>query len=112
MKTPKACVYNVTPFRLNDRLLNQRGTFLLQGDINKCFFLNLQETISIKDPDKSLDRIKRIVIKLDSVDDKKRILSELDQRLINQAVLFPDLVGFAESLRTCPASAHKRIPTE
>jgi hypothetical protein len=108
MKKHKACIYAVTPVRLNERLMNQRGVFLLQGDVTKCFVRNLRETIRAVNDD-SASHLYRIVINL-SLAEKKRCLWELDHMGINQAVLFPDLRGFAESLVRRMAFRDRRVP--
>jgi hypothetical protein len=117
MKATKTCVYNVTPFRLNERLINQLGTFLLQGDITKCFLYNLKETLQshqcgdtqgTSDIIDATDHIMRVVLQFSDLDAKKLALRELDQMRINQAVLFPDLQGFAESLERRLAFPEKR----
>ncbi|HLB73207.1 MAG TPA: FRG domain-containing protein [Sedimentisphaerales bacterium] len=97
VNNPSPCVYNVTPFRLNERLLNQRGTFLLQGDIRKCFLYNLKDTLSGQ-ASCTRDHIVRVEIRFERLNEKTFALAELDQMGINQEVLFPDLQGFAESL--------------
>ena len=107
MRKNKACVYHVTPVRLNERLMKQRGAFLLQGDTTKCFVRNLKETLG-NDHD-SASYLYRIVISL-SLTEKKRCLWELDHMGINQAVLFPDLRGFAESLIRRLAFRERRVP--
>jgi len=109
MREPSACVYNVTPFRLNERLINQQGTFLLQGDITQCFIRNLEATLR-DNLTSSSEHLMRVVISLDGIEAKKQVLRDLDRMGINQAMLFPDLRGFAESLIRRLAFPEKRNP--
>lgn len=97
MKQGKPLVYNVTPFRLNERVIAQNGTFLLQGDIKKCFVRNLEGTFS-RNELKDKNNLRRVVIKFDTIVEKKNILRLLNDMGIKHAALFPDLRGFAESL--------------
>jgi hypothetical protein len=97
MKEKKPCVYNITPFRLNERVIAQNGTFLLQGDITKCFVRNLEGTIK-RNKLEDKDNLRRVVIKLSAIEEKKEVLRFLNDMGVNQAALFPDLRGFAESL--------------
>jgi hypothetical protein len=78
---------------LNERLINQQGIFLVQGDIEKSFDENLRE--SVRDS-KKLFRMAFVV----EPEERKAILKELYKMNITNATLFPDLQGFAESLVT------------
>jgi hypothetical protein len=93
---PGLLVYNVTPFRLNEKLIIQQGTFLLHGNIQHGFVENLSEQKVYAS--KSAKKLFRITIKT-NVKGKKEILHELNEMNINGAVLFPGLDGFAKSLR-------------
>jgi hypothetical protein len=86
----KPGVYAVTGFRLNQRITIQQGTFLFPGDVTKSFYQNLLNTVP-EDDIKTLDF--EVSKKL-----KKEIVMSLRQMNINNAVLFPGLVGFSESL--------------
>jgi len=97
MKRRSPCVYNITPFRLNQRVIAQNGTFLLQGDITKCFVRNLEATFRQNEL-KDKNNLRRVVIKLSTIEEKKDILRLLNDMGIKHAALFPDLHGFAESL--------------
>lgn len=91
---PKRIVCQVSPFRLNERLIAQQGTFVCPGDIRKSFVENLKSP-RYKPQNKNLYRI---ILDIDP-EDRNHVLRELNRMNINQAVLFPDLAGFAESLQ-------------
>jgi len=86
-------VYNVTPFELNDRVIYQQATFVMPGDITKCFMQNLEPY-----GNECKDHLYRVVTEL-SQDERKKVIKELYNMNINEAVLFPGLDGFARSLR-------------
>jgi len=98
MRNERACIYNITPFRLNERVIAQNGTFLLLGDTSKCFVRNLEGNFS-QDELGEEEHLKRIIVKFNKIEEKKNVLRLLGDMGINRAVLFPDLRGFAESLR-------------
>src|SRR3989338_6901873 len=100
-------VYNVTPFRMNERLKIQKGTFLFPGHIGISFEENLCRPTEYIN--KSKKNLHKITIKV-QIAEKNRILKELDAMNINQAVLFPGLQGFAESLQTEFAFSERRNP--
>lgn len=93
VEEPLSLVYNATGFHLNDRLIAQQGTFLVQGMLGKPFSENLRMSLP-DDPKKHFHKI-RI-----DVDGRRRdeILCELNNMNINHATLYPDLEGFAKSL--------------
>ena len=99
---PLPLVYNVTPIGLNERMIYQQGTFVLPGDITKCFMQNLE---SYRE-DHCEEHLYKIVIKLEQ-QERSRIIEELNDMNINEAVLFPGLDGFARSLRMQLAFLHK-----
>jgi hypothetical protein len=92
-RTPLLCVYSATGFRLNERLIAQQGTFLIQGTLAKPFHENLRNSLG-KDPKKHLYRIR---LKIDG-ERRDKVLCELNNMHINHATLYPDLEGFAKSL--------------
>lgn len=92
-QTPPPSVYNVTPFELNDRVIYQQATFVMPGGITKCFMQNLEAY-----GNKCIDHLYRVVIEF-SQDERKKVIKELYNMNINEAVLFPGLDGFARSLR-------------
>jgi hypothetical protein len=93
---PMPCVYNVTPFRLNERLTVQQGLFLLPGDITRPFEENLQAAGYENASETNLIRFK-----IDcSGDERREILEQLHHMNMNRATLFPGLSGYAESLKT------------
>lgn len=81
----------LTPFRQNERLRTQRGTFLVPGEVASGFMENLQAL-----PDHDLaDRVVKIVL-------PKKVraiaLEELYSMNISRTSLFPGLDGYAQSL--------------
>jgi len=99
MAQRKPCIYNITPFRLNERVIAQNGTFLLLGDTSKCFVRNLEGNFSRDQPEPGdEDHLKRVVVRFNRIEEKKNALRLLGDMGIDRAVLFPDLRGFAESL--------------
>jgi hypothetical protein len=91
----KRFVYLVNPYRLNERLVIQQGTFLCPGNLFSSFKDNLLDVI----PDG--DTMKLIIIKLDSkISERRKILGELHRMNISRATLFPGLDGFAQSIGT------------
>jgi len=103
LKEPLPLVYNVTPIGLNERIIYQQGTFVLPGDIIKCFMQNLEPYRT----NHCEDHLYRIVIKLEQKE-RNKIIEELNDMNINEAVLFPGLDGFARSLRMKLAFLHNR----
>lgn len=93
----KAFVLPMNPHNLNERLIIQQGIFLCPGDIRKSFYHNLSSNFSLNDVND--DNIRRYRF-LDDAKKKKEILQHLQRMNMNNAVLFPGLSGFAESLRT------------
>jgi hypothetical protein len=94
IESPKPLICNVNPFRLNERLTIQHGVFLVPGDMSLSLMQNLESSTY------SNDLYNRIQILRIGHEDRKGILSELRRMNINNAVLFPGLDGFAESLWT------------
>jgi hypothetical protein len=96
-------LYNVTPIGMNERIIYQQGTFVLPGDITKCFMQNLEPYKK----DNCSDHLFKINIELEQ-QERNKILNELNDMNINEAVLFPGLDGFARYLRLKLAFLHKR----
>jgi FRG domain-containing protein len=91
-------VYPVSPFRLNERLTIQHGTFLCQGDISVTFEDNLA---ALQDSNARPTENSFIKFKLTlSRDERITFLQELYRMNMTKASLYPGLQGFAESLRT------------
>jgi hypothetical protein len=92
MKKPLAAMAApLTPFRLNERLRVQQGTFLAQGDISKSFWNNLAALGDSGDENNILKIIIPEGMRLEGL----RRLWRMD---ISRASLFPGLDGFAASL--------------
>jgi hypothetical protein len=88
-------VYQVTPFRLSQRLIIQHGTFLWPGDLSKPFETNL-----LAFPDaRSKSVVRRMVIP-GTATVVKNVIESLSRMKINHASLFPGLDGFARSFAT------------
>lgn len=79
----------VAPSRKNERLLNQQGLFLCPGSIGHSFNENLEATLQDSD-------LKLICLHPDSRSDCIRDLRKMN---IDMRTLYPDLSGFAQSLR-------------
>lgn len=90
-KEPKSFTMVVNPFRLNERLTAQQGVFLCPGDISDTFMNNLLG----ESPKASKSNVVRIIIE-PSV--RKEAMPQLRSMNITSATLFPDLIGFAQSL--------------
>jgi len=92
---PTRTVLPSGPFRRNERLTLQQGTFLIPGDITRSFKDNLKAVGHLDDENLVRVRIINITARL-----KQRINRILHEMNINNAVLFPGLDGFSESLWT------------
>ena len=88
---PMSFAIPVNPFRLNERLTAQQGLFLCPGNIDDTFMNNLLG----ESPETSESNIVRIVIKPSM---RKEAIPHLRSMNITSATLFPDLIGFAQSL--------------
>ncbi|MHC4116367.1 MAG: FRG domain-containing protein [Planctomycetota bacterium] len=83
-------VYAVTGFRLNERVTIQQGTFLAPGDITKSFHKNLSNTVPADDIQNFDFKVTKSL--------KLELAKNLRQMNISNAVLFPGLDGFSQSL--------------
>jgi hypothetical protein len=89
-------VYPVSPFRLNERLTIQQGTFLCQGDISIPFQANLAALQ--QDNPTAKDNLIALELKL-RPSERIRFLTKLYRMNMTRANLYPGLQGFAESLK-------------
>ncbi len=105
----RSAIYAATPYRFNERLVAQRGTLLLAGTVDRTWGENLRDKIdmALKNQPLRTNRGKKIEgpilceIPLElTKGSRNEFLKRLDEMNINQASLFPDLDGFAQSLRT------------
>jgi hypothetical protein len=96
LNKPKKLIYAVNPFRLNERLTIQQGVFLCYGDIRYSFIGNLNAEFKVGCP---LANVQRVVINV-SPEERLKIVEHIRKANINNAVLFPGLDGFAQSLWT------------
>jgi hypothetical protein len=96
----KKGVLTTNPYRRNQRLRAQKGVFLYPTDISFSFMDNLVSLVrERKHQEEKVDtHLKKFVIKIDAKK-RNRMLRELYDRNISRASLFPDLQGFAESLK-------------
>lgn len=86
-------VYPVEPFRKNRRLSSQRGLFLMTGNVDKSFQENIRAMPVLAHPIEH--EFVKVVI---SNAQKREMFLDLYSMGISAASLFPDLVGFAQSL--------------
>lgn len=89
-KNGEKWVAPVAPSRKNERLLNQQGLFLCPGSIEHSFNENLEATLQ------DSGDLKLICLHPDSRSDCIRDLRKMN---IDMRTLYPDLSGFAQSLR-------------
>jgi hypothetical protein len=86
-----ACAVPLTPFRQNERLRTQRGTFLVPGDVSVAFMDNLRALLDHDQPDNVL----KIIIPRTL---RPTALARLYSMNISRTSLFPGLDGYAQSL--------------
>ncbi len=92
MKRKLRVAMPVEPYRRNDRLTIQNGTFLCVGDIDAGFAGNFAGY--------DLSVAERHIVKLEfSAAMRQEVLQDLNAMNINRATLFPGLDGFAQSLK-------------
>lgn len=93
-------VHTMIPFYLNRRLAIQQGIFLCPGNIRVSWYENLQAMLAGLNTQESQRLFYRIVVSWSSSNERNQIIRQLFGMNITQATLFPDLDGFAMSLRT------------
>ncbi|MGH9418421.1 MAG: hypothetical protein ACRD3J_00490, partial [Thermoanaerobaculia bacterium] len=85
------CIVPLTPFRQNDRLRIQRGTFLVPGEVSSGFMDNLRAMSGYED---DINLVKLVL--------PRRVRAEALEHLysmnISRTSLFPGLDGYAQSL--------------
>lgn len=91
---PLALVFSIKPYRFNDRLVIQQGTFLCPGDVSIPFEDNLAALLSRSSTPTKLIQL----IIQDRAALRKEFLINLNRMNMNAATLFPGLAGFAQSL--------------
>ncbi len=99
---PNPLICPLNPFRLNDRLAIQRGTFLVPLDPNRTFMDNFNEPIGRNEA-----LFKKMTIQC-SRDFLHKALTELHKMNISNVTLFPGIDGFARSLNTTVLLPHLR----
>ncbi len=97
-KAGVAFVGAVTPYRLNQRLGLQQGTFLCPGDPTYTFEENLLAVLKEENA-KCHDYFRSLAICINR-EGRREILRRLLSMNVHRATLFPGLDGFAQSLRT------------
>jgi len=90
---PKLLIHPVNPFRLNERLSIQQGLFMVPGDTRKGFEDNLKAHTDYEENHKQIKISSSLTV-------RRNFLRELNRMNINRVTLFPDIQGFAESLKT------------
>jgi len=90
-KSPKRFVFTANPSKFNERLTIQQGCFLCPGNAYEPFEENLPAFNNVK------AHLWGIMIQKECQGD---IICELARMNIDSATLFPDLDGFAHSLKT------------
>lgn len=103
------CIYPVTPYYQNERLSIQQGTFICAGTTKRTWGENLRAVLPKKQGQRPLVKIPVYL----TTEERKKVLRELHSMNINQATLFPDLGGFAQSLRTRladPETIRQKLP--
>jgi hypothetical protein len=93
---PIPFVLPIKPFKFNDRLVMQQGSFVCPGNVDLSFEENLEATLLRPGHDGMLIKL---VIKNDAAL-RKEIIKNLNRMNMNAATLYPGLAGFARSLRT------------
>lgn len=102
MDHPRDFIYAVNPYYLNERLTIQQGVLLCSGDVNKTWGENLKGMMLEENCVESKDI--KTVLRGFIIENKTSVIKDFLKRLydmnITQATLFPDIGGFAESLKT------------
>lgn len=86
----------VQPYYLFDRIIQQSGGFLCQGNIDKTFEENLYENSKIWMEFENAEKPKKFKLKIEW---KEQILRELLQMNITRQSLFPGIEGTLNSLK-------------
>ncbi|MGO4906035.1 FRG domain-containing protein [Flavobacterium sp. W20_MBD1_R3] len=86
----------VQPFFLFDRMIQQNGAFLCQGDINNSFEENLKSNYEFLSSLENPNPYYKIKIKHEW---KAEIIRDLFSMNISSATLFPDIEGYLKSLK-------------
>lgn len=89
---PRTFVAPANPFRMNERHGAQQGVFLCPGNIGLPFMENLLSSGAERNP----DQVVRIILDPSM---KAEAIRDLRRMNVSAATLYPDLGGFAQSLR-------------
>lgn len=88
--------YIVYPSRLNERIKNQKGAFIIHGYFStEKIKINEIHTSIQKSLTKSIKEITRIIVDSNS---KKQILEQLKQLGIDEGFIYPDLEHIAKTI--------------
>lgn len=101
-------VYQVNPFRLNQRLINQQGIFLCPSNVYMPFEENM---LALFEKGVNENHFYKLILNFDR-NERKNVLRNLYRMNIHNAALFPDLEGFAKSLEHLLAIPHMLQPRE
>ena len=93
----KDFVQLVQPFYLFDRITQQRGAFVCQGNINKTFEDNLSANYEILQKLEGWKRYNKLRIKKEWLEEIRRDLFQMN---ISRQTLFPGIEGAIQSLKT------------
>lgn len=109
MDHPDDFIYAVNPYYLNERLTIQQGVLLCSGNVNKTWGENLKGMMLKKNGVEPTDKP---VLHGFIIENKTPVIKDFLKRLydrnITQATLFPNIGGFAESMKTKIAILEKR----
>lgn len=98
-------VIKIAPFRFNDRLILQQGTFLAPSNVHLPFWKNLAESPKAT----KSGMFKKFEIPYNA---QATMLEELFRMNLTRATLFPGLEGFSRSLSTMLAIPKILVPPE
>lgn len=87
----------VSPFRLNERLAIQQGTFVTTRDLAYSFDENLSATLKSTKASDPSGRFVKIVLDLSTLE-LKNVLHELHRMNVTRRTLFPGFDGFSQDL--------------
>jgi len=92
---PLPLVFQLNPYRLNERLVLQQGIFVAPADVRTSFMENLN---AIAD-EEACDHLVKLELR-GSHEVLRNAIRELTQMNISRATLFPGLDGFATNLKS------------
>jgi hypothetical protein len=109
MDHPEEFIYAVNPYYMNQRLTIQQGVLLCSGDVDKTWSEDLKGMLE-KNGEESGDTP---LLAGFIIENRTSVIIDFLKRLcdmnITEATLFPDIGGFAESMRTKIAILKTRL---